>query len=188
MIIEDAFKDKQTLKCQNFDTTIKNIHSGFKKIGVNVLTNSMRKNRKVSSFSCKSHIPELNFSSSGKGTTKKQAKASALAELVERFSANLHNKYMYPDYKQIKNGLLLQFINGAHLPGYQFSHQDDLESKVRIEELLKNSNIVFTYEQINVLKNMDIAKHWVDGYSLLTKKPIKVPLRLIQHLNGSSIL
>lgn len=186
MIIEDAFKDKQTLKCQNFDITINNIHSGFKKIGVNVLTNSMRKNRKVGSFSCKSYIPELNFSTSGKGTTKKQAKVSALAELVERFSANLHNKYMYPDYKQIRNGLLLQFINGEHLPGYQFSHQDDLEGKVRIEELFKNNNIVFTDKQINVLKNMDIAKHWVDGYSLLTKKPIKVPLRLMQHLNGSN--
>lgn len=186
MIIKNAFKDKQTLKCHDFETTISNIRSSFKKIGVNVQINSMRKNRKVSSYSCKSNIPELNFSSSGKGTTMNQAIASALAELVERFSANLHNKYLYPDYNHIKNKLLLQFNNGEHLPGYQFSHQDDLKSKVQIEELFKNKNINFTNKQICILKNMDIAKHWVDGYSLMTERPIKVPLRLIRHLNGSN--
>jgi len=61
-----------------------------------------------------------------------------------------------------------------------------LESKMPIEELLKNNNIVFTDKQINVLKNMDIAKHWVDGYSLLTNKTIKVPLRLMQLLNWAN--
>ncbi|MBK5114484.1 MAG: YcaO-like family protein [Candidatus Heimdallarchaeota archaeon] len=186
MIIEDAFKDKQTLKCQNFDYTINSILSGFKKLGVSVLISPMRKNHNVKSFSCKSYIPELNFSASGKGTTEKQAKASALAELVERFSANLHFKYMYPDYQQINNELLLQFINGEHLPGYQFSHQDDLKNKVLIENLLRNNDFIFTEKQLSFLKNLDISKHWVNGYSLLTDKVIKVPLRLIQLINKSN--
>ena len=94
MFIGNACKDNRTLKCQNYDTTIINIVLGFKKSGLNVLIKKQNKNRKVNSFSSTSYIPELNFTSSGKGTTKKQALASALAELVERFSANLHFKYI----------------------------------------------------------------------------------------------
>ncbi|TET30343.1 MAG: hypothetical protein E3J70_05165 [Candidatus Heimdallarchaeota archaeon] len=186
MFLENAYKDKQTLKCKSYDETIKDILSGFRKMGLNVVTHSLSKNRKINSYSYSSKIPELNFIQHGKGTTQKQALASALAELAERFSANLYFKRMYPDYNQIKNSRLLQFINREHLSCYTHSHQDDLEGKIRIEELLKNSNITFTKEQIDVLKNMDVAKHWVNGYSLLTKKPIKVPLRLIQIINRAN--
>ncbi len=186
MLLENAYKDKQTLKCKSYDETIKDILSGFRQMGLNVVTHSLSKNRKINSYSYSSKIPELNFTQHGKGTTQKQALASALAELAERFSANLYFKRMYPDYNQIKNSRLLQFINREHLSGYQFSHQDDLENKIRIEELFKNSNIPFTEKQINVLKNMDVAKHWVDGYSVLTKKPVKVPLRLLQIINRAN--
>lgn len=186
MIIEDAFKDKQTLKCQDFDSTINNILSGFKKLGLNILINSEIKNRRINSYSCSSHILGLNFSASGKGTTKKQALTSALAELTERFSANLFFKYMYPDYDQITSELILRFINGEHMTGYEFSHQDDLINKVQIEEILKNYSISLTKKQLEHLKNLDISKHWVDGYSFISKKNIKIPLRLIQKINGSN--
>ncbi|MGC9778028.1 MAG: YcaO-like family protein [Candidatus Heimdallarchaeota archaeon] len=186
MIIDNVMKNKHTLKCQSYDYTIKRIVSAFDKMGINLRIKKPIRNSKVNSYYYKTDLPELNFTTHGKGTTRKQALASALGEMVERFSANLHFKFFYPDYNLIDNELILQFVNGKHLHGYINIHQNKLKDKISIEDLFRNYKGDLSENQINKIKNMDMAQHWVDGYSLLSNKIVKVPIRLLKILNTSN--
>ncbi len=186
MILENALIRKDTLKCQPYRTTINQIQTAFDKLGLKLSLNKPIKNPRIYCYSCKVEIPELNISASGKGSTKKQSIASALAEMTERFSADFLFKYFYPKYGQISDQNIIDFNYGKHLPGYVYAHQDELKDYLPIEDLFKNSIIKYNEKELEELKQLDIAHHWVDGFSLLKNKKIKIPLLLIKNINGSN--
>ncbi|MBN1329319.1 MAG: YcaO-like family protein [Candidatus Heimdallarchaeota archaeon] len=186
MIVENALIRKDTLKCQPYEITINQIKNAFDTLGLNLIFRKAVKNPKVYCYSCVVEIPELNVSTAGKGSTKKQSIASALAEMAERFSADFLFKYFYPAYGQISDTNVLALNNGEHLPGYIHARQGELDNHLPISDLFKNYHIKFSLKQMEELAQLDIAQHWVDGYSLLYDKEVKVPLRLIKKINGSN--
>ncbi|HUT82523.1 MAG TPA: YcaO-like family protein [Candidatus Bathyarchaeia archaeon] len=186
MIVENALIRKDTLKCQSYETTINQIENAFDRLGLKLSFQKSFRNPKLSCYSCIVKIPELNVTTAGKGTTKKQSIASALAEMVERFSADFLFKYLYPAYEQISDKNIIKLNNGEHLPGYIHGHQNELNDYLPINDLFRNYHIKFSLKQIEELTQLDIAQHWVDGYSLLNNKKMKIPLRLIKDINGSN--
>ena len=108
-------------------------------------------------------IDELGFRSMGKGTDPLLCKAGALAEAAEWLTSR-------------DIGLL---------PGYVAAHQNDVKDAVRIEDLLAHVSSV-TPKLIEQLKYTDEALHWVDGYSLMHNKKVKVPIEFIRRISGPS--
>lgn len=108
------------------------------------------------------HVDELGFRSMGKGISPVLCKAGAFAEAAEWLTSR----------------------ETAELPGYITSHQDNIENAVRIEDLL--SHVSTTPAIIEKIKNADDSQHWVDGYSLMNNRTMKVPLEFIRRISGPS--
>jgi ribosomal protein S12 methylthiotransferase accessory factor len=73
----------------------------------------------------------------------------------------------------------------AFLKGYVRAYQDDLESAVRIEDLLGNIGGL-TVNDLTRIKASENASHWVDAYSLLSEKTVKIPQLLIRYISGTN--
>ncbi len=135
-------------------------------------------------------IDSIRIVCNGKGITPELAKASAFAELAERFSAGL----FYPVFEErvrfnipaLYNRATSRFLNGEWMKGYVNAHQDDLkEAHLKIEDLLANERHL-TAEDINQIKNSPMARHWVDGFSIIREADVKVPINFITYINASN--
>ena len=135
-------------------------------------------------------IDSLHLVCEGKGTSRELARASAYAELVERLSAGLY----YPAFEeQVRFHLpalyasrMQAFLNYAWMDGYVQAHQDALnEPVVRVEDLLAGQPHV-SPETVEEIKNSEMARHWVDGYSLLQEKRVKVPMKFAAYIHGTN--
>ena len=118
------------------------------------------------------------------------ARASAHAELAERFSGGL----FYPAFEeQVRFNMpalysreVNRFLNYEWLPGYVHAHQDDLhEDHLAIEALLAGQPHLRP-ANIATIKNSRLAAHWVDGWSLIQEKTLKVPVGFIAYINASN--
>ncbi len=108
-------------------------------------------------------IDELEFRAMGKGVTPVLSKAGALAEAAEWLAGR--------DVKQ--------------LPGFMMAHQDDLEvgSFLPIEALLPHIATA-TPPVLDEIKALDAARFWVDGWSLVHDRPVKVPIEYVSMIGG----
>ncbi|MEI8138487.1 MAG: YcaO-like family protein [bacterium] len=106
------------------------------------------------------YIDELEFRSMGKGITALQAKAGALAECAEWVAAK----------------------ETGELPGYMVGHQKTIPNAVGIEEFI--AHIAVSKEVVEKIKRTDTAMHWVDGYSLMTGKTVKLPIEFLRRIGG----
>jgi ribosomal protein S12 methylthiotransferase accessory factor len=57
--------------------------------------------------------------------------------------------------------------------------------RLRIEDLLVNETHL-TNEDIKSIKDSEMCRHWVDGYSLLKRENIKVPINFVNYIHGSN--
>ena len=134
-------------------------------------------------------IDSIKIVCSGKGITPELAEASAYAELAERFSAGL----FYPVFEeQVRFGVPAlyneetnRFLNYEWMEGYVHAHQDDLENPLRIEDLLANESHLKD-EDIEHIKNSRMAKHWVDGFSVVREETVKVPVNFVAYIHASN--
>jgi YcaO-like protein with predicted kinase domain len=135
-------------------------------------------------------IESLHLICEGKGTTRELAKASAHAELVERLSAGLY----YPAFEEqvrfhlpaLYDATTQAFLNYAWMEGYIQAHQDELTGPfVSIEDLLAGQTHL-PPETVQEIKDSEMARHWVDGYSLLEEKRIKVPAKFAAYIHGTN--
>jgi ribosomal protein S12 methylthiotransferase accessory factor len=106
-------------------------------------------------------IDNIEFRSMGKGVNPEQSRAGALAEAAE---------WLTP-------------LETERLPGYVAAHQDAIENVLPIEDLLSHIANA-TPPLLDHIKSLDIARHWVDGWCLTDKGPIKVPIEYIKMING----
>lgn len=106
------------------------------------------------------YIDELEFRSMGKGITALQAKAGALAECAEWVTS----------------------MDIADLPGYMVGHQKTIPNAVGIEELI--SHIAVSQDVVEKIKRTDAAMYWVDAYSLMTGKTVKIPIEYVRRIGG----
>ena len=59
------------------------------------------------------------------------------------------------------------------------------DGHLAIESLLRNQPHLYPPD-IEKIKNSHMARHWVDGYSLLQEKTVKVPINFIAYINASN--
>lgn len=139
-------------------------------------------------WSTRMTIPELAVQASGKGLTEGMSAASAYAEMAERLSAGLQNLEV-PPYKQfygtaakVKN----MFDTFDYLHGHIQEHQDAIPNAIRVEDLLGHVGHL-KQSDFDFIKNYsEFTSHWVDGYSLLNDRQVKVPLMLVRWISATN--
>lgn len=106
-------------------------------------------------------IENMDFRAMGKGTDAIQSRAGALAEAAEWLTPSPTEK----------------------LPGYVTARQDELENPLEIEALLPHIANA-TPPVLERIKSSDSARHWVDGYSLMHDRTLKVPIEYVRLIHG----
>ncbi|MDD5146038.1 MAG: hypothetical protein PHF44_04320, partial [Candidatus Pacebacteria bacterium] len=131
-------------KCDYPQNTIKRIEDGFNKLGVKIeyqtLINIEKKN--ISIYSGTARAFNSVFHSNGKGVSFELCRASAYAEIAERFSTRIYfvdfATYLdeSPHSKElVGEPLLTSFRNFTYLKGY--IGRTDFEKDLRFRESLK---------------------------------------------------
>ena len=175
-------------KCDLPSNTIGKIKDGFRKLHLNVEYSPFRVSDNI--YWGQIWIDSIRIVCNGKGITPELAEASAYAELAERFSAGL----FYPVFEErvrfnipaLYNKETTRFLNYEWLPGYVNAHQDELgDSTLTIEDLLANESHL-TDTDIEDIKNSRMARHWVDGFSILREETVKVPVNFVTYIHASN--
>ena len=106
-------------------------------------------------------IEGLEFRSMGKGVTAESSRAGALAEGAEWLLARATEE----------------------LPGYMAAREEDVCGAVSFASLLSHVASA-TPPVIDRIRALDESGHWVDGYSLIHKTTVKVPLEYVRLISG----
>ena len=174
-------------KCESPENTVQRIKQGFERLGLQVGYAPFQVSDNL--YWARIWVDSIKIVCEGKGVTPQLCEASAFAELTERLSAGM----FYPVFEeQVRFNVAAlygeettRFLNFEWMKGYVNAHQDELEGPLRIEDLLINETHL-TLEDIKDIKDSDMASHWVDGYSLIQEKDIKVPINFIAYVHGSN--
>ncbi len=174
-------------KCDVPSNTIKRIKDGLRKLDIDVGYVPVRVSDNI--HWGRVWIDSIRIVCVGKGITPELAEASAYAELAERLSAGL----FYPVFEEqvrfnapaLYNEETNRFLNYEWMRGYVHALQDDLENPLKIEDLLANETHL-TAKDIEDIKNSRMARHWVDGFSIVRQETVKIPVNLIAYIHGSN--
>ena len=168
--------------------TIRKISDGFDKLGYDIAYAPYPVSEHI--HWAQIWIDAIQLKCQGKGLTPELAKASAYAELAERFSAGLFYQAFEEKVRfnmpALYSSEVNRFLNYEWLDGYVLSHQDELnQNHLSIEALLSHQKHI-SASQIEEMKNSQLAMHWVDGYSLIQDEYIKIPISFITYINASN--
>jgi len=175
-------------KCDLPSNTIGKIKDGFRKLDLNVEYAPFQVSDNI--YWGRIWIDSIRIVCNGKGITPELAEASAYAELAERFSAGL----FYPVFEErvrynipaLYNKETTRFLNYEWMDGYVHAHQDEFkDSTLRIEDLLAIESHL-TDTDIEQIKNSRMARHWVDGFSILREETVKVPVNFVTYIHASN--
>jgi len=174
-------------KCESPGNTVQRIKQGFERLGLQVEYSPFQVSDNL--YWGRIWVDSIRIICEGKGVTRQLCEASAFAELTERLSAGM----FYPVFEeQVRFNMpalygkeTTRFLNFEWMKGYVNAHQDELENPLKIEDLLINETHL-TEEDIKGIKDSDMARHWVDGFSLIHEKHIKVPVNVIAYIHGSN--
>ncbi len=174
-------------KCDQPENTINRIHNGLNALKLKAEYSGVKAAEQI--YWGRIWIDDLQIVCEGKGITPKLAEASACAELVERMSAGL----FYPVFEeQVRHHLPVlynretrKFLDFAWMDGYEQAHQDELGNPLRIEDLLGHQSQLGAND-LQEIKDSRMARNWVDGYSIINEKAVKVPINLIHFIHGSN--
>ncbi len=175
-------------KCDTPDNTLSRIKQGLQALGLQAQYSGFQ----ISDFLFwgRVWIDSLQLICEGKGISQELAEASAYAELAERLSAGLY----YPVFEEqvrfhlpaLYNLETNRFLNYQWMGGYVQSHQEELNDPyLSIEELLSGQNHL-KEEDLEEIKDSEMAQHWVDGYSLIQEKKVKVPVKFVAYIHGTN--
>lgn len=175
-------------KCDIPENTLERITNGLARLGLRAEYSGVQASDRL--YWGRVWIESLHLICEGKGTNRELARASAYAELVERLSAGMY----YPAFEEqvrfhlpaLYDSTTQDFLNYAWMDGYVQAHQDQLqEPHVQIEELLAGQSHPGP-EAVEEIKDSEMARHWVDGYSLLQEKMVKVPMKFAAYIHGTN--
>ncbi|MBW1903531.1 MAG: YcaO-like family protein [Deltaproteobacteria bacterium] len=174
-------------KCDLPGKTLQRIRQGFDRLGLQVEYAPFKVSENL--YWGRIWIDSIKMICEGKGITPQLAEASAYAELTERLSAGM----FYPVFEeQVRFNLpalygekTMAFLNFEWMKGYVNAHQDELENPLRIEDLLINETHL-SKEDIEDIKGSNMARHWVDGFSITRQKNVKVPVNFMAYIHGSN--
>ncbi len=174
-------------KCDVPSNTVRRIRDGLQRVGLKAEYHPFQVSENI--YWGQIWINSIKVVCNGKGITPELAKASAYAELAERLSTGL----FYPFFEEwvrfnvpaLYGEETKRFLNYEWMEGYVYSHQDDLEDPLKIEDLLADETQL-TDQDIIDIKDSRMARHWVDGFSLVQERPIKVPVSFVTYIHGSN--
>jgi ribosomal protein S12 methylthiotransferase accessory factor len=174
-------------KCDPPEETIRRIKQGFHRLGLVPEYGPVKASDHL--YWGRVWIDAIKIVCEGKGITPVLCEASAFAELTERLSAGL----FYPVFEEqvrfnipaLYNRDAQRFLNFEWMRGYVYAHQDELETPLRIEDLLINERHL-TREDLTAIKESEMARHWVDGYSVMRQRWVKVPVNFVAYIHGSN--
>ncbi|MBU4316489.1 MAG: YcaO-like family protein [Proteobacteria bacterium] len=175
-------------KCDLPRNTVEKIKDGFRKLNLRVDYAPYKVSDNI--YWGQIWIDSIQIVCNGKGMTPELAEASAHAELAERFSAGLFYavfeervRFNIPAlYDRETSG----FLNHEWMDGYVHAHQDALEGDILpIESLLANERHL-TEKDITSIKSSKMASHWVNGFSILGQKTVKVPINFVNYIHASN--
>ena len=160
--------------------TINLLKMNFGKLGLHTIYHEERiSSGKASLFSSHLKLKEIGFSTGGKGISSLLAKASAYAELAERFSTGLfyfldfnHEDFYDRTFKLMERRFLRGFT-------------DNFEESISFRDI----SILFDHlrkRQYDMFVENGLLKVGVDAYDPLHGGYIKVPIILIDFLSGST--
>ncbi len=174
-------------KCDSPDHTLKRIKQGLKDLDLNPQYSEFRATDFL--FWGRVQIDSLQITCEGKGITKELAEASAYAELAERLSAGLY----YPVFEEqvrfhfpaLYSPDINSFLNYGWMDGYIWAHQRELTKPLTVESLLGRQTELHPND-LEEIKDCEMTRHWVDGYSLLQDKTVKVPIKFVAYIHGTN--
>lgn len=163
--------------------TINRIQKGFKSLNLEInYRDTSIKNSDFSLYSGFASIDILGWSQEGKGFSKILSKASAYAELAERFSIGLMDLNIpLPKNTGRYKDLLSDLNKRKFLKGYTTNCKPP-----SIEYLKKYFHKDITYEEYEIFRNEDLLNSFVDGYNIQTGKYKKLPLHVIELTSSSN--
>jgi YcaO-like protein with predicted kinase domain len=185
--ISKVLKDSNYFKCDTPDNTVQKIEKGLRNLGLEFKYTESRFSRLKYLYWAILEIPSLNYFVEGKGVTHELARASAYAEMVERISSGFAIKYDFIKKFDFSKTLpeLIDYSNFNYMEGYIRASQKDIKNPLAIESLFRNKKEL-TGEDIEKIKESDLAQHWVDGYSIIKEKTVKVPVKLISKISSTN--
>lgn len=191
MELKKSQKIFEDYKCDNPETTIKRVEDGFAKMGLQINykpTEAIKNN--IGVYSGVAEV--FKFKTNGKGLTFELAKASAYAEMAERFSCGLFFSNVESPIWTAKSTkeeeVFTKFRSFSYLPGHVYKNLSkepkaiDQDSDDFFADLKK----FVPQKLINDFIDLGFFDSWVDAYSLIEKKNKKVPIEFIRATSTSN--
>ena len=160
--------------------TVRLLRQNFKKIQLHT---SYRENKlssgEASLFSGKLKLKEIGFSTTGKGVSSSLAKASAYAEMAERYSAGLFYflNFSYEDFYNYT----IRLMERRYLKGFT----EDFQRNISFRDI-KSYVDYLTQKHYDMFVKKGLLDRGVDAYNPLEGAYTKVPINLIDLLSGSN--
>lgn len=184
MELKSSPKIFENYKCEYPEKTIEKICNGFEKIGLNFNYMEFAVNTETKSAYYSTLLQEnLGFATHGKGTTQILTKASAYAEMAERFSS------CFFSFKTLENEekygpLIKSTINREFLRGYEKNENIDMYNFDIVNKKYFIKPI--TESGYKILLEQKLFDTLVDSYSLIDNKYHKIPIKFYETLSGST--
>lgn len=168
------------------EETIARIKEGFKRLGLD--EEFTIAHHFPNAYSTHMRISDLGVFSNGKGLSEELSVASAYGEMVERLSAGLQNFEQQPfkQYYGLDSIIKSRFDTYQYLPGYVCEHEDAIPNAIRVEDLLGHLKHLKKADLEFIRDESELTRHWVDGYSLLNDRQVKVPLMLVRWISATN--
>lgn len=196
MNLKSSPKIFQNYKCDSPENTINRIINGFRKTDIEISYKETKAEKDGFSFYSGSALI-FNFSTNGKGLTPELSKASAFAEMAERFCSGfsfpnfLANSYI--NKKVSEEGI----VNKDKLSGFYYYNYvndrielggNDIKNQPFVREFLKDFASYFPSGSITEddLNNYKFLSTWAKAYSLNKKKHKMIPISMLKHFSGSN--
>ena len=166
-------------KCDTPENTTARIRAALDKLDIELEWRAGVKLSESLSWASAS-CPCAQLSSNGKGITPEMTEASVYAELVERLGRS--SQWGSLTLCSATQG----FVQGEWLKGHVHAFQQDLEPNcVRLEDMLRDREDLST-EDLDAIKRFELSRVWVDGYSLVQRRTLKVPVMFAEYIDGSN--
>lgn len=185
MKLQPSPKIFNNYKCDFPENTIKRIEEGFQKLGLNLsFYEKSVSSSNAAVYSGYAVIDLLNASQNGKGTSPILAKASAYAELMERFSTTFmpFGIPLPPDSTKYQK-LLKNMIKKDFLKGYE---KVEIHESTSYENVNKYFHKKISNKNYENFKALELYDSICDAYSLTEKKYVKIPFKLIHSISGTT--
>jgi len=186
MMLASSPKTFDGYKSATPESTICRIEEGFEKIGFSVdYYEYVAGDERTKIFSGGASLVGTNFTASGKGRTSVLSKASAVAELVERFSVSLYSLGARAPYWYAHDELEKRFIKYDYREDAIEDIYDSIPDRIDYHELVEYREKM-TDEDVDLLKRDILSAPWLRYHCLTDGKYYNGPDYLISIINGTT--